>query len=424
MSITDKAGFDAHWDRAVLRLVLPDVVSRNAANYADVQYEQLGALLSRRAHLLLALWDGSPASSGSVAPPARGGTAQVVHMRTHGENNLRGFCDSPLFVSAGSLLDLSSGGPILQIVTPQGKTGGVVAVSGQQAPRAGDCFLYPPSDAPNDALRRTVAPGAVFAALGQHWWPEEPDRVHRAQRDFAQIIRLNRQITKFRDVDWAVLEDQIGYLPQLPGQSGLAGELLDRLRWWQAAADTAAQCFQRRLLGWWRPGSPVSTRLYSGWLYAKRHWRLQPPGALLIFAAVVPVAVACFEIYAHLDQAWGLLVSLALLLLSVAYYYLRVASRTIARWPRRCGFRFSGGWRRRRSPPRTTICASRAANWAGSSLRCAARRCGRRRSHCRWRHQCPDWVQAVRERLIARRRAVVVRLRCRSQKSGMFQPLW
>jgi hypothetical protein len=45
---------------------------------------------------------------------------------------------------------------------------------------------------------------------------------------------------------------------------------------------------------------------------------------LLIFAAVVPVAVACFEIDAHLDQAWGLFVSLALLLLSVAYYYLRV----------------------------------------------------------------------------------------------------
>lgn len=72
------------------------------------------------------------------------------------------------------------------------------------------------------------------------------------------------------------------------------------------------------------PASPVRTRFYSGWRYAQRHRRLPPPGALLIFAAVVPVAVACFEIYAHLDQAWGLFVSLALLLLSVAYYYLRV----------------------------------------------------------------------------------------------------
>jgi hypothetical protein len=106
-TLTNGASFDRHWDRAVLRLELPTLCDLAAPDCAELHYEQLGALLSRRSHLLLALWDGLPPAG------QRGGTASVVRMRRGGEHTVAGFHVSPLFAGAFSRLDLSPGGPVL-----------------------------------------------------------------------------------------------------------------------------------------------------------------------------------------------------------------------------------------------------------------------------------------------------------------------
>jgi hypothetical protein len=85
-------------------------------------------------------------------------------------------------------LDLSPGGPILQVVTPRGKTGGAVQVKGQEAPRPGDCFLLPGADDatadpkpadPKLPVPKPVVPGQVIAALSD-----------KVQHKFAQIVEF------------------------------------------------------------------------------------------------------------------------------------------------------------------------------------------------------------------------------------------
>ena len=142
-TVTNRDRLDHHWDRAVLKLELPELCDPAGPGYDELHYEQLGALLSRRCHLLLALWDGLPTAAAQGGAPARGGTADVVRMRREGEHDVAGFGKSPLFAGAGSRLDLSPGGPVLQVVTPRSKTGGAVHVAGQGAPKPGDCFLLP-----------------------------------------------------------------------------------------------------------------------------------------------------------------------------------------------------------------------------------------------------------------------------------------
>ena len=59
-TVANQDGLDHQWDRAVLKLVLPELCDPAEPGYNELHYEQLGALLSRRCHLLLALWDGLP----------------------------------------------------------------------------------------------------------------------------------------------------------------------------------------------------------------------------------------------------------------------------------------------------------------------------------------------------------------------------
>ena len=193
--VTDKDALAHHWSRAALRLELPNLSPSAAAGYDELQYEQLGVLIARRSHLLLALWDGQQ----STVP--NGGTASVVRMRQMGEHNVAVFRDSPLFRDAFSRLDLSPGGPVLQIVTPRASTGGAVAVPGQPDAKAGDCFLLPsPRDLP-DAQPVLVSPTAIFDGLSD-----------QVRQDFAQITRLNQQIIRFRGPDNRVFTSQLGYL--------------------------------------------------------------------------------------------------------------------------------------------------------------------------------------------------------------------
>ena len=116
--------FDAHWNNAALRLVLPEIGSDNGTNYHDRQYEQLGVLLIRRSHLLLGLWDGDLQAT-------QGGTADVIRMRLEGDHGAEIFQHSPIFLDAKSYLDETNRGPLLHIFTPRDPTPGAgIAVAG------------------------------------------------------------------------------------------------------------------------------------------------------------------------------------------------------------------------------------------------------------------------------------------------------
>jgi hypothetical protein len=72
----------------------------------DRQYARAGAFVGRHSHLLVALWDGAPAT-----PEQAGGTASVVRARLEGDVADDG--------SPGALLDPPDHGPVFQVVTPR-----------------------------------------------------------------------------------------------------------------------------------------------------------------------------------------------------------------------------------------------------------------------------------------------------------------
>ena len=159
----------------------------------------------------------------------------------------------------------------------------------------------------------------MFAALSK-----------QVREDFAQIIRLNRQITGFRVPDRRVFADQFRYLSvkKVDDPDGEAGVHLGRLRQWQAAADTAAQAYQRRLLGQFVPAASFGAMCANGWKVLRNTRRPPRPGVLFGFVALVPLAVLLFEAYAHLWRSlWVIGAYLVLFAVSIAYYHLRVGRR-------------------------------------------------------------------------------------------------
>ncbi len=302
--------FDHFWTRSTLKLALPDPAAEGVGN-PDLQFEQLGVLLSRRSHLLLALWDGLPPDG----PPRvrRGGAAAVVRMRRLGEDTLPGFRHSPLFPAGVSRLDLSQGGPVAQIVTPRAKTGGATGPTGAGA---GDCFLLPGSDQGEDAAPTPVAPGRVCDSLAP-----------AVRQALDQITRLNSQVAGFRGQEARLYFAQFEALrdPETPYPDGAPREPLARLRQWQAAADTAAQHFQRRLMGDLAPARSPGEMAAKGLRTLVDTRRAPHLGIVFGYAILVPIAVLLFETYAHLGRspvALGLY--LAVFAGGAAFYHFRV----------------------------------------------------------------------------------------------------
>lgn len=93
----------------------------------------------------------------------------------------------------------------------------------------------------------------------------------------------------------------------------------------QAAADTAAQFFQRRLLGQFVPARSPRGMVRNGWKAARRLRRPPRIGIVFGFAAAVPLAVAAFETYAHLGRSpWALGVYLLCFGGIAAFYHFRL----------------------------------------------------------------------------------------------------
>ena len=298
------ANFEQYWASAQLRLVLPWVTGNAQPRDHKLQYEQLAAVLSRYSHVLLALWDGQGAwhtlHTDAERQAVRGGTAHVLHLRRNDEREAEGFRRSPLFEHASSRLDLARGGPALHIVTPRLKTGGTVASDIATPVQAGDCILLPMHDHP---CHKPHDPGTqtLVGALGEH-----------SAREFEQIRDLNALLRGFRRVDRWKHARQMGFLcPSDPAMDppADAGEHLTFLRNLQAGADTAAQRFQRRLLGEFLPAANFRHMLGNGWKVLRTEWRHPRIGVLFLFTGLLAATVVCFESYAHLRRTWWMLLA-------------------------------------------------------------------------------------------------------------------
>ena len=283
--------FDRLLSKAALTLELPWVSERH--DHTD-QYEQLGLLLARRSHILLALWDGEEDAG---LEGGRGGTAHVVAMRKTGSQQGRVFVDSALFPDSRSRLDLAPGGPILHVpvlreaAAPAGTQGGGLRLWG------GD-----------DTAGQEAHWQGITKPLAGHF------------KALLPILDLNLRVREIARADAKRAAEHFAHLraDAFPDPAvGAAAAMLERLRCLQTGIDLAAQDMQLRLVGRSRRNA---SRLM-----------VPVPGAHLLFAAAVPAAVLCFELYSNLLRGWPVLLCgyLGILLAAMLYDYLHVRRHSL-----------------------------------------------------------------------------------------------
>ena len=113
---------DYFWDRATFRLVLPpvDLPSETAASDLDKRsFEQLGAFLCQRSHILLALWEGPERCDPRDSVNGAGGTVDVLRMKFDVQYRMKGERGSQLFERSSSWLEVPRSDPVIHVVTPR-----------------------------------------------------------------------------------------------------------------------------------------------------------------------------------------------------------------------------------------------------------------------------------------------------------------
>jgi hypothetical protein len=298
------ATLDRLWgdDLVVQHLELPLVAACEPAQQDASQYEQLGLLLSRQSHILLALWNGHDAEPrASRATPerrTRGGSSHVVAMRQMGERGevkRETIWNSKLFSALPPRLELARSGPILHVVTPRLRDDGAICQDAEGQPRAPGTLLWW-SDLPAQGPRHR------WRWLHDLLWPEPSEAAHAHARSpswravtaatlhtevpvaFHRIRQAAKRLTggavvgvvKSRE-SFLCSEQDLSSARDLPA--------LRRLRHMFDVADADASLVQGRLFGTWLPGLPWPK---------KEKVRI---GLLLWFALAVPFAVLCFELF-------------------------------------------------------------------------------------------------------------------------------
>jgi hypothetical protein len=301
------------WARAALRIELPQVRVEGETPSNEAQFEQLGLVLSRYSHVLLALWDGIDGGP----QRARGGTAQIVAMRRLGERVVAsaGFRASALFAGAPPLLELTRSGPVVQIYTPRlsKERGGEYQFGMSHEPGAVLGLL----DAISSAKVSIKSPADLTGATEENF-----ASFALAQKDFVQIAQANCDMSGVATKFPGLCTSHEGYL--FSAELELS-QPLNALRCLQARADVTAAAFQRRIIGEWAPGLPWKDGLK---LARAREARFPQLSVLLLFALALPLAVLFYEGYAHLGWAvWGLVAYMAIFAGAYLFYLLVVKRR-------------------------------------------------------------------------------------------------
>ena len=328
-----RAALDRLWTHpgTTLRLELP--LTREGTDSA--QYEQLGLLLSRQSHILLAFWNGARAGPGEAV---RGGSAHVVAMRRWGEREevtAEALWGSALFSGRPPLLELARSGPILHLVTPRSEDGGSLCHDADGVPRPAGSLMWwsdlPGSDGHHGGagrlreVRHMVWPphGHPESPAEASWVPvEAADLPRRLPPQLRQVAALGPELTAFlggpgpaalhgKHEEYLCPDTDRGEESVLQRVPAAARPPLLWLRRLQAALDIEASAYQARIMGIWSPGLP--------WREGVRPWTL---GALFVFAAAVPAVVLCFEIYSHFGKHPVALAAYCLWLAGPLAYYL------------------------------------------------------------------------------------------------------
>jgi hypothetical protein len=333
-----KEGLRHHWKRAILQIELPWV---GDSRVDELQYEQLGLVLSRHMHVLLALWDGlndqAEARRGGEPNTGRGGCAHVIDMRQQGERLEalpRLFRDSCLFFGPPPLLELTRSGPIIHVVTPRnrGSHDTCPGDDGRPSPAGAVRWWSDQSPAGRRAARgQTGEPAGRPEQESQPEWTMLPSARKISSYLTADLFRIRDLNADLADLARAEPEQvhrhQEFLCPETDLESVGATEFypLNWLRRLQASVDVSAAKFQRNLVGEWSPGLPLAAPLRKAW--AERR-PLPPLGALYVFATAVPAAALIFEVYAHFRPNWFALVAyLAVVGVTGGYYLLWVRRR-------------------------------------------------------------------------------------------------
>lgn len=331
---TSAVALDKLWQSAavVQRIELPMLDRPESSNVG--QYEQLGLLLSRRTHILLALWNGhDPEAAGqSSGSPrqTRGGTPHVVAIRQSGERNETAsdvIQQSALFEAAQFRLDTARSGPILQVVTPRGKDGGSARLGGNGNTYPAGTLLWWSDDSPVH-----VNAGCLRRLLGRIWPPEQAHEpsiakwtcvtadtlASRIPDDLSRVGALDGLLSQGAARRARLVSANSSYLCKDADLVRLSGTpALKHLRDVFDAVDANASSMQRRLFGAWLPGLPWP-KTFAKWV------RGTPIGALLLFACAVPTATLCFEIFTELghDPRWLVGYASALVVPLLFYFFL------------------------------------------------------------------------------------------------------
>lgn len=267
-----------------------------------LQYEQMGIVLCRLCHIIIALWNGKDTDPTSKrvnhTRKTRGGTAHIVSMRLYGEyadTPVSTFTGSELFSERLPRLELARSGPVLHIVTPRESAPSCDLPLEHAIWYAAEATSYGVPDPREFDLRTAQGAEKLRAVL---------------PKDLDKIVEVSDTLRKTWAQDMGRCEQSISYL-SVPASKGVPDSLLNQIKLLYAGADVFSLRCQGKLLGGWAPGLPLS-KLWS-WPY--------PLGALFVFAITLPIASACFEIYCEYGKnLFWLLGYITTLGLSGAFY--------------------------------------------------------------------------------------------------------
>jgi hypothetical protein len=283
--IKDRAGFESCWqDEDVMRLELPSPESAgqdDTEHYPTRHYEQLGAFLISRSHLLLVLWEGPERQTAAEHGQPKGGTADVLNMRFDVHRAIEAYGDSHLFAGCDSRLDVAHADPVLQIVTPREDSN-----EGAFLTHAGECYVL--HDGSGRKKTKIVKADNFMPSLGE-----------KANRAFAQICNLNKCVKDFKSDHRKLFERHVELL-ETPSLSNAPNTHLAFLKSLQAETDVAAAKYQRLLIGQ-LSGVPLTTLADQFQAAQSDGTPLPWPSALTVFGMIIPMSVLTLELWFHLQ---------------------------------------------------------------------------------------------------------------------------
>lgn len=311
------SGFEKLWQKSALKMTLPFLPPIPACpdlDYEKRHYQQLAAFLARRSHILLALWDGADDPTASGAVPKPGGTGDVVRFRIDMGHAAAVERHSPLFAHSGSPLDALRPGFVVCVSTPR-RSGTAPVRPGSRLPaRPGSCFMLQVNSDP--AAVPPICTWSVIESPSQLIPPVEVGK----DDDFSRLCRLNKQIGRMTPAELALFKRHVCFLKTDP----ITGSSVDMLKRFQATADTAAQHYQRRLIGSFSALkiSSLPGKILTALNDARHGKEVMPwPNVLTNYGLLLPLLVLLFESYSKLHSHWGFLLAYFLLSITALSFY-------------------------------------------------------------------------------------------------------